>query len=552
MTKIGAGARHLRTLFNHGSTGGLTDGELVGRFASDGGESAELAFAALVERHGPMVLRVCRSVLGDEHDAEDALQATFLVLVRRAGAVRQRHSVASWLHGVALRVAGCAKSSARRRRGHERRAAELAPAQLRGASMEPDLALVLHDELGRLPERYRVVLVLCYLEGLSCEQAAERLGWPLGTIKSRLARGRGRLKSRLTRRGLAPATGAVVTLLSAEGAAAVIPAEVVQSTARMAVFFAAGRDSGLGLVPGSVAALTSRVLKLFFVKRLLLSIGLLLSVAAAAIGVTALAQGPQANPGKTPAEGVRAGRPPAKNSQSQPVEAEPVLEMALRAADQVAVPWMKAQAIADIAAAQRRSGHVEQSRATFRRAAEMIEALGDNTFLDSSNLSWLAAAQAAGGDRDGARVTVAKLCELAPTIGNAGKRQTVLQIAATRQAEAGDGEGALKLVDVLKDAPPGTRGYALAEIAGYQAKAGDLRGARATMARADGARRWRGRACRERGASGTKRISLSTGRAAISPSPRAGTARRGGGKGGRIGCGPCHAAQDARDRRTDR
>jgi hypothetical protein len=123
----GSVGRHLRTLFDVGAVGGLTDGELLSRFASGGGEAAELAFAALVERHGPMVLRVCRSILRDDHAAEDALQATFLILVRRAGSVRKRDSIGSWLHGVALRVAGCARRSAARRRVHERRAAERIP-----------------------------------------------------------------------------------------------------------------------------------------------------------------------------------------------------------------------------------------------------------------------------------------------------------------------------------------------------------------------------------------------------------------------------------------
>ena len=172
--------------------------------SSLGGEAAEMAFSALVERHGPMVLRVCRSILRDEHDAQDAFQATFLVLVDRAGSVRDRSSVGSWLHGVALRVAACARGSVVRRRVHERRAADLTADGFHPRGVEPDLAPALHEELARLPERYRVPIVLCYMEGLACEEAAQRMRLPVGTVKSRLARGRDRLRDRLIRRGLAP------------------------------------------------------------------------------------------------------------------------------------------------------------------------------------------------------------------------------------------------------------------------------------------------------------------------------------------------------------
>ncbi len=149
-----SGCRNAHTLFHLGSVGGMTDGELLGRFASGGGEASELAFAALVERHGPMVLRVCRSVLADDHDAQDALQATFLVLVRRAGSIRNQDSVASWLHGVARRVAVAARVSASCRRRHEQRAAGLVAEDYLEIPGEPDLAPALHEELDRLPERF--------------------------------------------------------------------------------------------------------------------------------------------------------------------------------------------------------------------------------------------------------------------------------------------------------------------------------------------------------------------------------------------------------------
>jgi RNA polymerase sigma factor (sigma-70 family) len=198
----------VRTLFDTGTTGGLSDGELLGRLSErpTRDDAAKPAFAALVERHGPMVMRVCRSILRDEHDAQDAFQATFLVLVRKADSVRQHYSVGSWLHGVALRVAAHARAGMARRRRHERRAGEMTVTADHSSSqgISPELATILHEELGRLPDRYRAAIVLCYLESHSCEAAARHLGCAVGTIKSRLARGRERLRGQLVRRGIVP------------------------------------------------------------------------------------------------------------------------------------------------------------------------------------------------------------------------------------------------------------------------------------------------------------------------------------------------------------
>ena len=192
----GAAPRYLAALFHAGTVAGLGDRVLLERFAerrdaSD--EAAEVAFAALVERHGPMVLRVCRAVLGDRHEAEDAFQATFLVLASRARSIRRGDSVGSWLHGVALRVANRARWRSARRRHHERRHAEMTAtteADESHSRVPDDVDRVLHEEIGRLPEKYRRPVVLCYLEGLTHDQAADQLGWPVGTVRRRLA-GRG-------------------------------------------------------------------------------------------------------------------------------------------------------------------------------------------------------------------------------------------------------------------------------------------------------------------------------------------------------------------------
>ncbi|MGC8640665.1 MAG: sigma-70 family RNA polymerase sigma factor [Isosphaeraceae bacterium] len=191
----------LEALFQHGRLGSLTDGELLERFLTGDESSAEAVFTVLVDRHAPMVLRVCRSVLGSGHDAEDAAQAVFLVLARRAGSVRRRDSAASWLYGVARRISARDRRDAARRRKHERRRAEMAVVEVR-ESMDVEAHEELYEEIDRLPEIYRSALVLCYLEGMSHEQAARWLGCPLRTLQSRLLRAKERLRDRLVRRGL--------------------------------------------------------------------------------------------------------------------------------------------------------------------------------------------------------------------------------------------------------------------------------------------------------------------------------------------------------------
>jgi RNA polymerase sigma factor (sigma-70 family) len=195
--------RPLEDLLRAGTAGDLSDGELLDRFLRDRDAVGEAAFAALVDRHGPMVLRVCREALNDFNAAEDALQATFLVLARQAGTIRKRTSMSSWLFGVARRAASRIRMEEARRRRYESRAAERSSALIaaREEPADPDPYPDLHAEIERLPESYRLPVVLCYFEGLSHEQAASRLRWPVGTVKTRLTRARERLRSRLERRG---------------------------------------------------------------------------------------------------------------------------------------------------------------------------------------------------------------------------------------------------------------------------------------------------------------------------------------------------------------
>ncbi|MHC5536890.1 RNA polymerase sigma factor, partial [Singulisphaera rosea] len=172
--------RQLQKLFETGTSGVLTDRQLLERSTSKRTDAAERAFAELVERHGPMVMRVCRAVLGDVQETDDAFQATFLVLVRRSRSLWVRDSLGPWLHQVAYRVACCARSAAARRRKHELRAASLVPSEAYENARD-DVGDVLHEEIDRLPHTFRAALLLCYFEGCSPEQAAQQLGWPTGT-----------------------------------------------------------------------------------------------------------------------------------------------------------------------------------------------------------------------------------------------------------------------------------------------------------------------------------------------------------------------------------
>jgi RNA polymerase sigma-70 factor (ECF subfamily) len=235
-----------------------TDAELIDDFV---GAHDESAFAALVERHGPMVLRLCRRMLADAHDAEDAFQATFLVLVRRAGSIREPELLGNWLYGVAHRVAARARNVSARRRTREGQGHAMADVEAADEPGPSDLQPVLHEEVNRLPDKYRVPVVLCYLEGKSNEEVAQVLHRPVGTIKGRLARARKLLRDRLTRRGLALSTGLLAAALSANTAAAAPPPALRRHTLKAALHFAeAGPDSG-GPVSPRVAALANGVLR---------------------------------------------------------------------------------------------------------------------------------------------------------------------------------------------------------------------------------------------------------------------------------------------------
>ena len=217
----------IQKLFDWGAMGAWTDSQLVERFLA-GREESEAAFRVLIQRHGPMVLGICRRILGDEHAAEDAFQATFLTLVKKARGLRDRGLLTAWLYGVATRVSHKERARGARRRVVERHVAERAP-QIAACPEPGDLQSLIDEEIRRLPERYRLPLVLCHVEGLRHEEVARRIGCPVGTVESRLSRARERLRMRLARRGLAPSASAMAAMLRPPGMGAV-RSSLVEST----------------------------------------------------------------------------------------------------------------------------------------------------------------------------------------------------------------------------------------------------------------------------------------------------------------------------------
>ncbi|MHB1558066.1 MAG: RNA polymerase sigma factor [Isosphaeraceae bacterium] len=251
----------LDALLNSGALGNLPDGELLDRFRAEGDSSGQEAFRILVERHGAMVLGLCRSLVSDPHEAEDAFQATFLVLVRRAGSIRRRETIAPWLYGVARRVARRAQARVSRRRQREVAADVDLPDRKSPPADSPGSEQAVHDEIARLPESLRASLVLCCLEGQSYDLAARRLGLREPTLRGRLARARKTLESRLRRRGiLAP-----IAARLAEPGGLLPPAvssSLVESTTQLAARWVtlSGLVLRTAVVPPSIAALAQGVL----------------------------------------------------------------------------------------------------------------------------------------------------------------------------------------------------------------------------------------------------------------------------------------------------
>jgi HlyD family secretion protein len=332
----GAILRQLRTLYNLGTIGDLTDGQLLERFATDGNEVAELAFSALVERHQAMVWRACLAIVGDEHQAEDAFQATFLVLVRKARSLWVRDSLGPWLHQVACRTASALRTTVIRRRKHEHRFMEQDAARSVDAATprDPDLDAAVHEEVNRLPEKYRAPVVLCDLEGRTHQEAARCLGWPIGTVKSRQSIGRRLIRDRLVRRGLGLAVAGAVAESLRQAAVAAMPRKVSLSTVN-AVMQQSGRLFTGIAVSAHVISLTQGVLRamLWIRVRFLMVATVAVGIASGGAGVyvlgsqdpapkdgQAVGKLPGSTPERTPPpkDGQPVGKPPGSTPERTP------------------------------------------------------------------------------------------------------------------------------------------------------------------------------------------------------------------------------------------
>ena len=339
MRKWAGAADDLKTLFDAGAIGRLSDSELLARFIRrEDVASSEAAFAALVSRHGPMVLGICRRVLSDDHAAADAFQAVFLVLARKAPQVQVDDTLGRWLHGVSIRVSRRARAVARAERARVRALDGLDPpdgSTTTGPESLREVRSAIDEEIARLPGRYRSAVVLCYLEGLTQEQAARRLRCPVRTVESRLRRARERLRPSLVRRGLAPAAWCSEML-----AAATARAELPPALAAMARQVA---GAPAGTVPAAVARLARSTMRSLSMPRGLRIGWMLVALGLAATGTALLAGGqgtkPAASPDQAAQVGPSSGRPEPVPAANGRLEIRAVADATGRPIEGAAVEW---------------------------------------------------------------------------------------------------------------------------------------------------------------------------------------------------------------------
>jgi RNA polymerase sigma factor (sigma-70 family) len=312
-------SRLLRHLGGAVEGGGVTDARLLEEFVS---RRDEVAFRVLVRRHGPMVLGVCRRVLRHRQDAEDALQATFLVLARKAAALGRREQLAAWLYGVAYRTALDARRRSSRQRARERQVQDVPHPTVEPEGHWPDLRPVLDEELSRLPDKYRLPLVLCDLEGRTRREVARQLGVPVGTLSNRLAAARQALARRLTRRGLAlSGAGLAAALLAERSASAGPPAALVAFLVGAATRAAAGGVAAAG-VPAPVASLTDGVIRAMFLSKLKTAAAVVLALCLLGTGAAGLALRATAEEQPRPKQTASPQQPPQPDEDRQRLEKE--------------------------------------------------------------------------------------------------------------------------------------------------------------------------------------------------------------------------------------
>ncbi len=267
--------RHIRRIALLHDNGDISDGWLLDAFLKT---KDETAFEALVKRHGPMVLGVCSRLLRNTHDAEDAFQATFIVLLRKAHAIRNRDLLGNWLYGVACRTAMKVRANAARRKAKERQVTDMRPRFRSAEQTSEELLALLDVELHRLPDKLRAPLVLCDLEGMARKEAARKLGWPIGSLNWRLARSRTILAKKLKQHGVTLGTGTLAACLARRATAVSVPAPLLGLTVKTGVLMSISKNAAAGVVSAKVASLAEGVVRTMFLTKLKIAAGLVLLV----------------------------------------------------------------------------------------------------------------------------------------------------------------------------------------------------------------------------------------------------------------------------------
>jgi RNA polymerase sigma factor (sigma-70 family) len=442
-----------------------SDGQLLECFV---GRREQAAFEVLVQRHGPMVWGVCRRVLHNEADAEDAFQATFLVLVRKAAAITDRATVGNWLYGVAHNTALKARAMTGRRRVKEREAAGRPRPGVK-EDVGDDLRLLLDEELGRLPDRYRAAIVLCDLEGQPIKEAARLLGCPQGTVTSRLTRGRKLLAGRLARRGVALSGVPLAGVLGREATAALVPPPLVLATIKAAS--SAAGQAGAGGISAKVAALTKGVLTSMFSTNGKLAAVLLLILGACGVGVglfvyrgEAAARGGHEPPPRDPGG--------AKTPQADLQVAAVLKEAAATAGDIEDKQW-KAWTFQNLGEVQAKAGDKAAAARGYQEAIRAAKEIKEDAQVHHT-IGWIAVSQVKTGDVKGG-------LETARAIEDDAGRDYALAAVAVAQVQAGDVKGALQTAE---DVSFDKKAWVHSAIAWAHAAAGNIKEARAAAAKA--------------------------------------------------------------------
>ncbi len=400
-----------------------TDNELLKRFLANRDENA---FEALVRRHGPMVLALCRRILRDPQDAEDAFQAAFLVFVRKAASIAKPELLGNWLYGVASRTARAARAAAEKRRVKE---AEAVPReQPAPESIWQELQPFLDRELNRLPAKYRIPLVLCHLEEKSRQEAARTLGLPEGTLSSRLARGRALLAQRLTR--WCPSFAGEV-LLAGLGKQA-LAAPLVQATTKAGMSVLAGQPINTGLVSAQVALLTQGVLRSMFMTKL--------KIAAAVLCVGSLlafAVGTAASRGFGPEDDAPAAVDASKNP------SDSLMDQARETTKDITDAQVKLRVLLRIALVQDKTGDAAGARKTRQEALELAKGFAAG-IPRADALLMVARSQMEAKDRDAVFDTLKQAEQAVTAIEGESEKATWLARLVNVQATAGDYEGGLR------------------------------------------------------------------------------------------------------------